>query len=79
MTAQRERRGWFTGGVGWITEHGDGELAVVLRCAMLNGDQAEVFAGAGIVGDSDPHAELGETELKMRVMLDALARASTEP
>ncbi|MGD8498852.1 MAG: isochorismate synthase [Chromatiales bacterium] len=74
-----ERRDWFTGGIGWITAQGDGELAVVLRCAMLRDNEAEVFAGAGIVADSDPQAELGETDLKMRVLLDALARASIEP
>lgn len=79
LAAHGERRGWFTGGIGWMSPTGDGELAVVLRCAMLQAREAEVFAGAGIVGDSDPQAELGETELKMRVILEALARASTEP
>jgi isochorismate synthase len=77
LAAQEERRGWFTGGIGWITPQGEGELAVVLRCALVKGDEAEVFAGAGIVRDSDPQAELGEIELKMRVMLDALASAGT--
>lgn len=77
LATQGERRGWFTGGIGWITPQGEGELAVVLRCALVQGDEAEVFAGAGIVSDSDPQAELGETELKIRVMLDALASAGT--
>jgi isochorismate synthase len=76
LATQGEHRGWFTGGIGWVTPQGDGELAVVLRCAMVEGDAAEVFAGAGIVSDSDPEAELGETELKMRVMLEALASAA---
>jgi menaquinone-specific isochorismate synthase len=79
LASQGEERGWFTGGVGWVTAQGEGELAVVLRCAMLRGNEAAVFAGAGIVADSDPHAELGETELKMRVMLAALASAGSGP
>lgn len=79
LATQGEQRGWFTGGIGWLTAQGEGELAVVLRCAVLRGDEAEVFAGAGIVGDSDPQAELGETELKMRVMLEALASAAVTP
>jgi menaquinone-specific isochorismate synthase len=76
LATRGEQRGWFTGGIGWIDANGDGELAVVLRCAQIGGDEAELYAGAGIVADSDPQAELGETELKMRVMLEALASAS---
>ena len=48
-------------------------------CAILRGDEALLYAGAGIVGDSDPLAEFGETELKMRVMLEALAAAAAGP
>jgi isochorismate synthase len=77
LATLKERRTWFTGGIGWITPQGEGELAVVLRCAMVKGEEAEIFAGAGIVSDSDPRAELGETELKMRVMLEALASAGS--
>ncbi len=64
-------RGWYAGGVGWMDLAGDGELAVSLRSTLLRGREAHLFAGAGVVADSDPHAELRETRLK----LDAARRA----
>lgn len=67
------QRGWYTGALGWMDKVGNGELTVVLRCALLRHNIADLFAGAGIVGDSDPQAELAETEWKLRTMLDALA------
>ncbi len=69
------RRGWYTGALGWVTPAGDGELSVVLRCALVNGHHAQLFAGAGVVGDSNPTAELEETELKLQTLLDALQDA----
>ena len=66
------RSGWYTGATGWINRSGDGELAVVLRCALLNGYLAELSAGGGIVAASQPEAEFAETELKLQTMLDAL-------
>lgn len=65
-------RGAYAGPVGWLGRDGEGALAVSLRCAHVRGRVATVFAGAGIVADSDPRAEFEETQLKMRVMLDAL-------
>lgn len=65
-------RGWYAGPVGWVDADGDGEWAIALRCAELTGRTARVFAGAGIVADSDPAAELDETERKFRALLDAL-------
>jgi menaquinone-specific isochorismate synthase len=65
-------RGWYAGAAGWIDCHGNGELAVLLRCALLDRDQAELFAGAGITSGSDADAEYAETELKFGVMLEAL-------
>ena len=47
-------------------------MSVLLRCAVLQGRSAELFAGAGIVSDSDPQAELQETEMKLRAMLEAM-------
>lgn len=71
-----ERRlGWYTGAVGWVTPEGDGDLALALRCAMLNAHGAELSAGAGIVAGSDPAREMAETELKLSTMLDALEEA----
>jgi len=72
--ARREsfERGWYAGPVGWMNLDGDGEFAVGLRSGVVRGRDAWVFAGAGIVGDSDPRAELMETDLKLRPMLAAL-------
>lgn len=66
-------RGLYAGLVGWVDENGDGEWAVTLRCAVLDGERATLFAGAGIVEGSDPQAELDETDAKFATLLDALA------
>lgn len=65
-------RGRYAGPVGWTDTSGDGELGIALRCAVLDGDRARLFAGAGIVGDSLPERELEETRLKLRAMQAAL-------
>ncbi|GAB6043103.1 isochorismate synthase [Endothiovibrio diazotrophicus] len=65
-------RGWYSGVVGWLSPEGDGELSVLLRCALLDGDRAHLFAGSGIVADSDPAAEWAESELKLAALLRAL-------
>jgi isochorismate synthase len=62
----------YAGAVGWMDATGDGVWALALRCAELNGSTARLFAGAGIVADSDPAAELDETERKFRAFLDSL-------
>lgn len=65
-------RGCYAGPVGWVDANGDGEWAIALRCAELVGERATLFAGAGIVPDSDPALELDETERKFRAFLDSL-------
>jgi isochorismate synthase len=65
-------RGCYAGPVGCVDANGDGEWAIALRCAELSGEHATLFAGAGIVPDSDPTAELEETESKFRAFLDSL-------
>jgi isochorismate synthase len=65
-------RGAYAGPVGWVDANGDGEWAIALRCAELRGERATLYAGAGIVADSQPIAELEETERKFRAFLDAL-------
>jgi isochorismate synthase len=65
-------RGRYAGPVGWVDADGDGEWAIALRCAELRGSRAVLYAGAGIVADSDPTRELDETERKFRAFLDAL-------
>jgi isochorismate synthase len=65
-------RGWYAGAVGWIDSHGDGEFAVALRCGLLWEDGARLYAGVGVMPDSDPARELDETELKFKALLHAL-------
>jgi salicylate biosynthesis isochorismate synthase/menaquinone-specific isochorismate synthase len=65
-------RGWYAGAVGWIDGRGDGEFAVALRCGLLWEDGARLYAGVGVMPDSDPARELEETELKFRALLMAL-------
>ncbi|MDH3297656.1 MAG: isochorismate synthase [Gemmatimonadota bacterium] len=59
-------RGLFAGPVGWISPDGDACLAVAIRSALLLGNRACVYAGAGIVAASDPTAEWEETTAKLR-------------
>jgi isochorismate synthase len=66
-------RGWYTGPVGWIDTAEDGEFCVGLRSALLRDREAHLFAGCGIVSDSDPAAELQESELKFEALLPLLA------
>jgi isochorismate synthase len=65
-------RGTYAGPVGWVDANGDGEWGIALRCAEITGKTARLFAGAGIVADSEPEAEVDETERKFRALLDAL-------
>jgi isochorismate synthase len=65
-------RNAYAGAVGWMDATGDGVWALALRCAEISGSTARLFAGAGIVADSDPAAELDETDRKFRAFLDSL-------
>ncbi|MGH9280535.1 MAG: isochorismate synthase [Acidimicrobiales bacterium] len=67
-------RGLYAGPVGWVDSRGDGDWAVALRCAQLDGRRAVLSAGAGIVAGSDPEAEWTETQAKLEPMLRALVR-----
>jgi salicylate biosynthesis isochorismate synthase len=66
-------RGWYAGPVGWTDGNEDGEFCVALRCALLRGRVARCYAGVGVVADSDPAAELAETEIKLQALLPVLA------
>lgn len=65
-------RGFYAGAVGWTNAFGDGAWYVSLRCAETCGDQARLYAGAGIVENSDPAAEADETSGKFQAVLRAL-------
>ena len=66
-------RGWYAGPVGWMDATEDGEFCVAIRSALLRDRTAHLFAGNGIVVDSDPAAELAETEVKLDALLPLLA------
>ena len=66
-------RGRYAGPVGWIGADGDGEWAIALRGAQISGSTVTAYAGCGIVAESDPAAELAETELKFAPIRNAFA------
>ncbi|MEM1176757.1 MAG: isochorismate synthase [Acidobacteriota bacterium] len=70
---ENDARGWYASPVGWFDAAGDGEFFVALRSCLLLPGRAELYAGAGIVADSDPGLELDEVRLKLRTLLHALA------
>jgi isochorismate synthase len=72
-------RGWYAGPIGWLCADGDGELMVALRCGLVRGGRASLFAGCGIVADSDPDREWEESRIKMRAVAAALGRPGDEP
>ncbi len=65
-------RGWYAGPVGFADSGGGGEFFAALRSSLLTGDEARLFAGAGIVEGSQPERELLETRLKLQTMLSPL-------
>ena len=65
-------RGWYAGPLGWIGVSGHGEFAVALRSGLINDSKATLFAGCGIVANSDPQSEYAESCLKLQVMLRGL-------
>jgi salicylate biosynthesis isochorismate synthase/menaquinone-specific isochorismate synthase len=66
-------RGWYAGAVGWTDLAEDGEFCVALRCALLRGPIAHLYAGCGIVRDSVPAEELSESEVKLQALLPLLS------
>ncbi len=64
----------YAGPVGWVDARGDGEWYLAIRSAIVEGSSARLFAGVGIVADSDPSAELAETQLKLQAFLAAAVR-----
>lgn len=65
-------RGWYAGPVGWFDGEDNGEFAVAIRSALLTGNEAALYAGCGIVKDSEPESEYAETMIKLKPMLSAL-------
>lgn len=71
-TEEPFQRGWYASPVGWVDWEGNGLFAVAIRSAIHSNDETQLFAGAGIVADSDPRREWAEVQLKFRPILDAL-------
>ncbi|RYG74518.1 isochorismate synthase [Lentibacillus lipolyticus] len=76
MTYIREHeqldRGWYGAPVGWLDSNRNGDFAVAIRSGLVRGDKVSLFAGCGVVRDSDPEAEYEETKIKFRPMLSVL-------
>jgi menaquinone-specific isochorismate synthase len=69
-------RGRYSGPIGWVDARGDGEWGLALRCAQIDPDDPallRLFAGCGIVADSQPGAELAESDAKLVPVREALA------
>lgn len=65
-------RGLYAAPIGWLDADGNGEFAVAIRSAALVKQKAYLYAGGGIVADSEPQSEYEETLVKFRPMLRAL-------
>jgi menaquinone-specific isochorismate synthase len=65
-------RGYYAAPIGWLDQNGNGEFAVAIRSGLIQGNEASLFAGCGIVENSDAEDEFLETRIKFRPMLNAL-------
>ena len=65
-------RGYYAGALGWVDARGDGDWAVAIRCAEVSGRAMRLYAGGGIMPDSDPETELAETSAKFGTLLRAM-------
>jgi isochorismate synthase len=71
-------RGYYGGVVGWVEATGEAHAVVAIRCALLSGPKAHLFAGGGLVRGSEPDAEWRETGAKLRVVQGALERGGRD-
>ncbi|MFP3902339.1 MAG: isochorismate synthase MenF [Acidimicrobiia bacterium] len=71
---ERLDRRRYAGATGWVDARGNGAWAVAVRCAEIEGTCARLWAGGGIVADSDPATELDETRAKLHALLSAIVR-----
>jgi menaquinone-specific isochorismate synthase len=65
-------RGWYAAPLGWVDNQNNGEFAVAIRSGLISGHKAVLYAGCGIVAESDPVTEYEETVIKLKPMLSAL-------
>ena len=65
-------RSLYAAPLGWVDYEGNGEFLVGIRSALIDGDRARLYAGAGIVSGSNPNKEFAEVQLKLQSLLKAL-------
>jgi isochorismate synthase len=65
-------RGWYAGAIGWFDAHGNGDFNVALRSGLVRSQRAWLYAGAGIMGESQAALEYAETTWKLAAMLSSL-------
>jgi menaquinone-specific isochorismate synthase len=65
-------RGWYAAPIGWVNSNGEGAFAVGIRSGYFSDNKARIYAGAGIVSDSQLDAEFDETAIKFEALLQAL-------
>src|SRR5699024_3821605 len=65
-------RGWYGAPVGWLDSSRQSEFAVAIRSELVHNDEVNLFAGCGVMRDSDPEMELEETKVKFLPMLNVL-------
>ncbi|MCE2718693.1 MAG: isochorismate synthase MenF [Dolichospermum sp.] len=65
-------RGLYAAPLGWVDGEGNCEFIVGIRSALIDGNYARLYAGAGIVAGSDPQKEFAEVQLKLQALLKAL-------
>ena len=73
-TLESQRRGLYTGGLGFLTHGGEIRLAMAIRTLTARGDVGHYFTGGGIVADSDPGREVRETLWKAQQLFGAVGR-----
>ena len=76
---ENQDRGWYAAPLGWVDSSLEGDFLVALRCALLTTTESYLFAGCGIVEDSEPEREYEETNVKMWSMLNALSQFCPPP
>ncbi|HLC65213.1 MAG TPA: anthranilate synthase component 1 [Candidatus Nanoarchaeia archaeon] len=70
--AEKNKRGFYGGAVGYLTSSGEFDSAIIIRSMRLKNKKAHIRAGAGIVFDSIPESEFIETEKKAQACLRAI-------
>ncbi|MGG3887715.1 isochorismate synthase [Metabacillus fastidiosus] len=71
-------RGWYAAPIGWLDYNDNGEFGVAIRSGLIEDDEAVLFAGCGIVKESQPELEYMETEIKLKPMMSALGGVNNE-